>query len=239
MSVIGIGPPSVAEDCLGQPIVGLAAPEVVHVVPPAGSDLRDVLDRARVDVVVTRDPDLLAYAVRAGHLTAPLAWDRTYVLFTIGAGTDLAMPADAYALARDAVTADVTPAGVGPRHTGPVDVCARPDTVRRRDPERVVAYPAGDAIGQQLAERIAAVGWVPRATRVLPVAGDSVVEALARWQVAAAVLAIPRGEPAVCGATTAVPLVDSRAHAIVRRGSGAAFVVGRDGGLWFVKRGAP
>ena len=37
--------------------------------------------------------------------------------------------------------------------------------------------------------------------------------------------------------TDAVPLVDSRAHVIVRRGSGAALLVAPDGTLQFIRRG--
>jgi hypothetical protein len=67
----------------------------------------------------------------------------------------------------------------------------------------------------------------------------------ATGRVAAAVIALPRDPRAQCGTANAplpwrgIPLVDSRAHVIVRRGSGAAFTIGADGSLRFMRMGAP
>jgi hypothetical protein len=230
--------------------------------PAPETDLRDVLDRGlpathapRPDVVVTRDPNVLAYATSsADYFTVALPYDRTYVLAAIDPATAIPSQADREALARDAVMADTrgaTPpfAWLSPTCTA---LAARPTA----PPKSVVAYASGDAIARQLAERIVALAsarerpaWLPAsvassgaALRVAAIAADSIAIAIATGRAVAAVVALRRdprtrcGTPAVPLAWQAVPLVDSRAHVIVRRGSGAAFIIGVDGTLRFVRR---
>jgi hypothetical protein len=241
---------------------------VVNVPVPPGTDLRDLLDRGipgtsgvRPDVVVTRDPDVLAYAARdSSYFSVPLPWDRTYILAVPGADSSALPPApppDARdALARDAVSADAR-AAIPPFWWMSDSACAEiiPVVAQAR---RVVAYPAGDAIARQLAERIAALaasrtaprwlpqpltGQLPSPVRVSGVPRDSLVAALASGQAVAAVYDYPTVRPPACGDAMPVIangallfLVDSRAHALLRRGSGAAFLQRRDGSLEYVRR---
>jgi hypothetical protein len=74
---------------------------------------------------------------------------------------------------------------------------------------------------------------------------DSIVSALTTNRASAAVIPLGRDWTTTCGTSYndkvpegAIPLVDARAHIIIRRGSGAAVLVGANGTLHFVKRGA-
>lgn len=256
-------------DCEGRPLPALDAPALVALTLAPGTDLRDVLDRGlpasggpRPDVVVTRDPDVLAYATRrADYLVSPLGWNRTYVLVDARAETAAVVPpAEARdALARDAVSADARGAAAPfPWLSDPA--CFAPGPEPGGAARSVVAYATDDAIARQLAERIVALaaaperpGWIPAAlartgggpARVLPVPGDSIPAVLAAGRATAAIIALARDPGAACGTPQApmpgrgAPLVDSRAHAIIRRGSGATAIIGADGTLRFRRRGAP
>jgi len=239
-------------------------PIVVAESPVAGVDLRDVLDRGlvasngpRPDVVVTRDPAVVSYAAGSrDYITVVLPYDRTYVL--VSADTSpLPTPADRDALARNAVTADARGAKEPFAWLADTSCTGAPGSPAASP--GIVAYAADDPIARQLAERIVALAaarpapaWVPgnlssRATglRVAAMWGDSITAALATGRAAAAIIGITRGPLTHCGVPAAplawrgVPLVDSRAHAIVRRGSGAAFVINDDGTLHFVRRKSP
>lgn len=247
-----------------------ARPMVDSVPLPRGADLRDLLDRGlpvpgnpRVDVLVTRDPEALAYAAQlGGYRSVPLPWDRTYVLVAPIADSSAATPTAEQrdALARDAVQADAR--GAEPPFWWQRDAGCTGGAVRfAGGAPRVVGYAADDPIARQLAERIVALAggrdslaWLPRrltATAAGPIraAGFAPValnNALAAGQIVAFVGAYPRTRPAVCTGTTRVPvgatllpLVDSRAHALVRRGSGAAFFIRSDGSLRFVPNPTP
>ncbi|HVA58265.1 MAG: hypothetical protein WBQ26_15125 [Gemmatimonadaceae bacterium] len=226
---------------------------------PPGTDLRDVLDRgipgagaARADLVFTRDPGVLAYAARRDDYRAvALPWDRTYALVVPNA--DSTAPPDSVereALARDAVRSDARGAA-GPFWWQGDTTCNLPAPGAAALP--VVGFAAGDSIGRELAERIVALAtspgrpaWIPPELgasrrgplRTAPMAADSLGEAIASGRVAAAVLAYPRIRPPGCdaarrtpaGAAT-IPLIDSRAHVLIRRGSGAAFYIVTDGSI--------
>jgi hypothetical protein len=240
----------------------------VSLAPPPGTDLRDLLDERlvaaggrRPDVLVTRDADVLAYAGRrSDYVTAALPWNSTYVLVAARPIPAATVPSSAErdALARDAVTADARGAAEPfAWRDDPGCVAAMP--VRPTAPRLVVAYAAGDAIARQLAERIvslsgasplpawlaAALGQPARAARIAAVPADSIPDVLAAGRAAAAVLPLARDPRTPCGTRDnarvpagAIPLVDSRAHVIVRRGSGAALLVAPDGSLHFIRWGA-
>jgi len=241
-----------------------APPVIITESPTPGSDLRDVLDRGpatarapRPDVVVTRDPNVLAYAARsAEYFTVALPYNRTYLLVSVDSAFAVPSPAERGALARDAVTADAR--GAAEPFAWLADAsCIAPFILPLAPPRSIVAYPAGDEIARQLAERIVALAaartrpaWLPAnlasgAPRILAVTADSIDAELATGRAAAAIVALPRDPRARCGTSRAsvpwrgVPLVDSRAHVIVRRGSGAAFIIGADGTLRFTRRIAP
>jgi hypothetical protein len=238
------------------------SPVVITETPAPGTDLRDVLDRGlqathapRPDILVTPDPNVLAYATSsAGYFTVVLPWSRTYVLVAADSASMVPSQAERDALARDAVTGDAR--GAAPPFAWLTDSgCFAPLAHPSTAPRPVVAYAAGDAIARQLAERIVALadartrpGWLPASLasgatpRVAAIAVDSVADALASGRAAAAVVAFARDPRTRCGTSSAllawrgVPLVDSRAHVIVRRGSGAAFTIGAYGTLRFVRR---
>jgi hypothetical protein len=248
------------------------APILKFVSIPAGTDLRDALDRgvpgaglSRVDVLVTRDPDVLAYADRRAELRAiPLPWDRTYVLVAQSEQAPtpdprVPSPESRSALARDAITTSAR--GAEPPFWWQEDsACVAPAAPHLESMRREVGYPAGDLTARQLAERMVAVAtsssrpdWIPptlpsesRAQlRIAALAPDSIDDALVSGRVAAAVVAYPRAQPAGCGVgprlvanRAIIPLVDSRAHVIVRR-TGVAFSIEGDGGIRFIPGGRP
>jgi hypothetical protein len=217
----------------------------------------------RPDVIVTRDADVLAYAAGpAGYLIAALPWSATYLLIPARASASITLPppAERDALARDAVATDARGAAE-PFPWLTDSACAAIAAVPIADPRPVVAYAAGDATARQLAERIVSLAgasaeapWVAAALgrnapggkmRIAALPADSIPKALATGGAAAAVLPIARDPRTVCATAGnarvpagAVPLVDARAHVIVRRGSGAAFTIGADGSLHFFRQSA-
>jgi hypothetical protein len=242
------------------------SPVVITETPDPGADLRDVLDRGlpaahlpRPDVVVTRDPNLLAYAASsADYFTVALPYDRTYFLVAVDSASPAPSQVERDALARDAVTVDARGA-VQPFASIIDTTCLVPFAPPPPPPRPVVAYPASDPIARQLAERIVALvgahprpAWLPAslvsagaAPRIASIDAGSAAYALQGGGAAAAIVAIPRNPHTECGTSDVptpwrgVPLVDSRAHAIVRRGSGTAFIIGAYGTLRFIRRSAP
>ncbi|MDE3127837.1 MAG: hypothetical protein KGL38_07515, partial [Gemmatimonadota bacterium] len=187
--------------------------------------------------------------------SVPLAWDRTYALLVPAADSTIAIPSPAERdeMARDAVQADVRGATLPLPWPGE-GACPGPAGSPPANTPAVLAYAAGDAIARQLAERVVALaspgarpawipGWLARQmARTRPAPRDSIAALLATWRAGAAVTYFARVPQFPCdslGAVppgyAAVPLVDSRAHALVRRGSGVAFYVTDDGGLRFVR----
>ncbi len=250
--------------------VATASPVVDSLAIPRGADLRDLLDRGRpaagsprVDVLVTRDPDVLSYAAQLGtYRSVALPWDRTYTLVAPHLDSAIASPSmeQRDALARDAVQADAR--GAQPPFWWDTDTTCATGTPRYSvGAPRIVGYPADDPIARQLAERIVALAsahdtppWIPSTLssptagplRTVGLAPTGLNDALASGQVAAFVTALPRQQPATCNpatrvpaGATLVPLVDSRAHALMRRGSGAAFYIEGDGTLRFVSTRTP
>ncbi len=189
---------------------------------PAGDDLRDAVDHG-ADLIVTADPDLLDYAARRPATTiVPLPWDRTYylVLPAESAGVAGAVPADTAgfraSLARDAVRVDARAAADSGAHCpgeGEVGGAA--------GRSGAVAYPKGERTAEALAERIVALAH-PAELQVQPLEPDTFARALARGEARAFI--VPRvSRTAGCAdwpaGSTAVPLVETRRHAIVRRGA--------------------
>jgi len=266
-----IGPPlrdglPASTDCAGSPMPATTPPPVVFDTLPAGTDLRDVLDRGlpgadgrRPDVVITRDPDVLAYAARRDDYTSrALPWDRTYALLAPAAdSTPVALTAgERDALARDAVQADAR--GAEPPFPWAGDSSCTTPATAARNTAAVLGYAAGDPVARQLAERVVALAasgsrpaWIPpelaRASlRIRAISSSSIEGALSAGTIAGAISAFYREPPFTCGEPgpvppgyAAIPLVDSRAHVLVRRGSGVAFYIAHDGQLRFTRRPAP
>ncbi len=203
---------------------------------PPGLDGRDVLDREapRVDLLVTRDPETADYARDRGDLSVvPLAWDRTYALVEPAGGDAVPTPAERTALARDAVRA-VARAAVPP-YWWERDPACRRDSVSIPVgglPEGIL-YRTRDPVARALAERVVALAgqttapaWLSWPAAPLRVAGgDERALAGARSRLGAvAIVDLPRvPAPACLGAGLApglrlVPLIETRAHVVTRRG---------------------
>jgi hypothetical protein len=261
--IVGIEPgtsPAISSDC--ERYASARSPVVVAETPGPGVDLRDILDRGltaagarRPDVTVTRDPAVIAYAsAGSDYFAVTLPWDRTYALVSDDSSPAAPSQTERNALARDAVAADVRGA-MEPFAWLDDPACLAHVTPASVSSKSVVAYPENDAIARQLAERLVALAaaparlaWLPAAltasgsTRAFAMAADSIPAALAGGRAAAAVVALTRDPRSACAtsnrppASHVAPLVDSRAHALVRRGSGAAFIVGANGTLRFIRR---
>ena len=229
-------------------------------------DARDALDEG-VDVLVTTDPQAIAYALSRPDLESlPLPWDRSYVLITPPAagapenaspGADSSAVALRAALARDAVREEARPSD-GPYWWDDAPSCAGEPAghasiaASSAAPTGRIAYPERDAVARELAERLVALAAIhaPALASAAPTLGhsaalratglppDELARALAAGGDAAYVLPLPartldpcrdaralrRSAPWLGGAgaapfSTLVPLVDTRARAIVRRGT--------------------
>lgn len=229
---IGTGPYRLPESdpapAILEPVAAAGRP-VRLLAPPR--DLRDAMD-AGVDIMVTDDPGTLAYAAqRSGFASVPLPWSRTYalVLRTPADSAAVVVPGFREALARDAVRVEarsaagdsLTPACPSPRSTAVGEAPPSPGSPART--AGAIAYPSADAAARDLAARLAALG-VAGARAVLPLDEDALLASLRAGHEAAYVLPLPRtlapcrDIPVPAGAAV-VPLVDTRAHVIVRSGA--------------------
>jgi hypothetical protein len=195
---------------------------------PATGDLRDAIDGS-VDLVVSGDPDLLEYAGgRPGLTRVPLPWRRLYILLlpSGGPGGSL-LPSDTAgfraALAHSAVRTDARPAG--PVTWADSAAHCAPASTRPGLPSKAIAYPAGDPTARELAERLVALGG-PAAPMVRPLEPDSFAAALRRGDAGGFIVSGPLTAPVPCvqsagwpSGARVIPLVETRAHAVVRRGA--------------------
>jgi hypothetical protein len=192
-------------------------------------DPRDALDQG-ADVLVTRDPSVLEYvAARPEFVSFSLPWTRTYVLLEVGSRTDSLSRITAD---RQLVRSLTDAAGVDARAAEPPfwwsDLSACPqDAVpaSERQPPRVV-YPEGDEVARRLAERVVALTPPGTNMRTAALAPAELAGALRSGSDGAYVLAVPRQSLAPCRdasrwprSASILPLIDSRASVIVRRGS--------------------
>jgi hypothetical protein len=208
---------------------------------PVKRDARDALDQG-VDLVVTRDPALVDYASRNPDLvTFPLPWSRTYVLVeTENQGGNLANvlrdTAAKASLARDAVRAQARiaepPYWWETRSGCPVTSNPPPKSISGR-----VVYPADDEVARGLAERLVALADPAARLQAAGLAASEFATALLAGTERAYILGVPRQSLAPCrdGSSLPVgaavlPLIDTRAQAIVRKGA-PPLAVGWDGTL--------
>jgi hypothetical protein len=198
----------------------------------AGNDARDLVD-AGAGLLVTRDPRAWGYvAGRDDWVSQPLAWDRTYGLASSALGDRPPAVFDASFL--EALARDVVP-GDG-RAAPPADAAAACSSgavapgLRHR-----VVYQRGDPVARAMAERLVARADAELAqllggdrTRggvtAVGLADADFDAARARGDDLAYVVATRGADPPRCAA----PLVQTRAHALVRRGTGRV-VRDRDG----------
>jgi hypothetical protein len=201
-------------------------PEIDFLLAPLG-DPRDVLDRG-VDLMVIRERSVLEYAAgRPEFQSFPLPWTRTYVLIQAPGSPVLQIAGtepERTSLARDAVPVDARPAE-SPEWWSR-EACsgeAPPDSTRPLVAPRV-AYLRGDEVARSLAERVVAVAGRGVRLRTLALDSDALGTALLAGSEQAYVLALPRQTLVHCAEDLPAgwpvqPLIDTRAHAIVRNGS--------------------
>jgi hypothetical protein len=219
---------------------GGAAP--LRVIAATG-DARDLLD-ADVDLLLTRNPAALDYAgTLAQFERVPLAWQRTYLLLTPArTRPSPALTADArQALAVDAVRGDARGAQ-GPFWWEMPAGCAATLAAPRAPSTAVprVVYDANDAAARDLAERFVGLRHYPRA---IGLAGQALAQARRLGGDAGYVVSVESRPLDPCRAlqvlvesapwldpATITPLVDTRLHAIIRRGRSGLSAEG-DGGM--------
>jgi hypothetical protein len=201
---------------------------VVEVRVNRTGDLRDALD-AGADLVVTRDPSVIDYAAgRAEFETFPLPWDRTYVLIERPGVEPLPASVSSDSIRRSltqgAVRADAREAEPPFWWHNP---CAIEVSMHVRRPSTAqLGYPRTDPIARQLAERLIALAGDSLQLRVVGLEIEGFSAATTLGSERAYVFALPYRPLTPCAEATfwtrkgrLVPLIDSRAHAIVRRGS--------------------
>ncbi len=204
-----------------------AGPTEFRVEP--GGDPRDALDRG-ADLLVTRDPSLVEYGSGRSELAPlPLPWSRTYVLvwsrkqdeLTV----DLSAPGPRSSLARDAVRASA-------REAEPpywwVDRTACPDssTIASGTPSPRIVYRKDDEVARRLAERIVALARTGSSLRAVGLESAAFAQSLESAADGAYVVGLPRQTLVPCrdaprwpAGAKLLPLIDTRAYAILRKGT--------------------
>ena len=194
-----------------------------------GEDPRDGLDRGS-DILVTRNPAVVEYAARQPEFVSfPLPWTRTYVLLQPANRSDpLALnssdPPVQTSLA-EAARVDARPAEP-PFWWTELSGC-RADTAPgpQRRSARVV-YDESDDVARRLAERVVALTPPGTDLRAVALKPTELGPALRTGSERAYILAVPKRSLAPCRDSSAwpraasmLPLIDTRAFLIVRRGS--------------------
>jgi hypothetical protein len=202
-------------------------PAVIRFRIEPNSDPRDALDRG-ADLVVTRDPALVDYvAGRAEFATFPLPWSRTYVMLQPAAVEPLDIvkgEAQRRSLARDAVSADARafepPLWFNNLAACPTSVASGPTATSPR-----IVYIRGDEVARGLAERIVALAGSGSGLRATALEPSEFATLLRTGSERAYVVAVASHMLASCPSADwphrvrIQPLIDTRAHAIVRRGA--------------------
>jgi hypothetical protein len=193
-------------------------------------DPRDAIDRG-IDLAVTRDPAIIEYVAGRSELeTYPLPWSRTYVLLQPSGTQRLTIVDDSVrrSLARDAVRAEARPAEP-PFWWDSLSACAGgADSARQPLTASRIVYPRDDEVARGLAERLVALAGPGTSLRAAALGPAEIAAALRDQTERAFVIAAPRASLAPCHDASAwppgvsiQPLIDTRARAIVRRGSAA------------------
>jgi hypothetical protein len=189
-------------------------------------DARDALEGG-ADIVIASSTSLREYAEgRPEFASFPLPWSGSYVLLQPRGVPPLRIRGlDSRSLARDAVEADaqaadslgwLNQAGSCP-HSHPT---AEPAASGR------IVYEQGDAVARALAERMVAIAEPGKGWRTLEMVPAELANSLERGSESAYVLAVPRQTHAPCresagwpAGAQVWPLIETRAHAIVRKGA--------------------
>jgi hypothetical protein len=239
---------SSASPAILSPIDTLRAGWVMLIrIAEADADPRDLMDRG-ADVVITADPAALEYARHRPDLRlVPLAWSTTYALVTPPGSPPPPIPPSLRAeLARDVVRAEARPAE-GPEWWESRSACGAP--APSASGRRVaLAIPSRDATARAIGERmVALLGRESPGLRLVEYGADEFGAALADGRASVFVVPLQRLAPGTPGCpegyhlplgSTVVPLVDTRATAVLRPGV-PAFRIQGDGSIRFVPPGAP
>jgi hypothetical protein len=205
-----------------------AGPTEFRVEP--GTDPRDALDRG-ADLLVTRDPSLVDYGSGRSELAPfPLPWSRTYVLvwsreqpdeLTV----DLSAPAVRSSLARDAVRASAR-AAEPPYWWTDRNQCPDSSTISPATPSPRIVYSKDDEVARRLAERIVALARTGSSLRAVGLDSDAFAGAVESGADRAYVVGLPRQTVVPCrdalrwpAGARLLPLIDTRAYAIIRKGT--------------------
>jgi hypothetical protein len=203
-------------------------PRGVKLEVQAGLDPRDALDRG-ADLLLTRDPALIEYlAGRPEFAAFPLPWSRSYVLVQPDAAEPLAIlgaETDRRSLAHDAVSADAR-AAEPPFWWNEVAACPARVTSGARPSASRVVYLRGDEVARGLAERIVALSGAGTGLRAAALERMEFATQLRNGSDRAYVVPLPRQTLAPCRELAALPygariqpLIETRAHLIVRKGA--------------------
>jgi len=196
-------------------------------------DVRDAIDRG-ADLAVTRDPAIVEYvAGRPEFETYPLPWSVTYILLQPAGAPSLAVSGDSVrrSLARDAVRAEARPAEP-PFWWDSLAGCAGgTDSEGQQLTASRLVYPREDEVARGLAERLVALAGTGTSLRAAGLGPAELSAALRDGTERGLVIAAPRESLAPCrdasgwpSGASIQPLIDTRARAIVRRGSPALAV---------------
>ncbi len=184
--------------------------------PFSAAGARDALDE-RADALVTDDAAVLDYAAaRPEYVSVPLTWNRTYALLapfglrlTRGDLDDLRR-----AVHVDARAAEPCDGGAGGAADGP-------GTVLDGFLPRRITYPRADRTARDLADRLVARSLLGQGMVAAGLAPNGFAASVARKSDGVYVVSIP-GPAGRCRAGEQglflVPLLETRSHALVRRG---------------------
>jgi hypothetical protein len=200
-------------------------------------DVRDALDSG-VDLLVTRDLDLAGYAARHRDLqTFPLPWSETYALVQPSNSDTLQGFAEADSVRQSLAEAVRSDARATSPEWAPPRCRGAPSTSGSGPPAARVVHRAGDAVARGLAERIVALNGADPRLRVEALSDSAFTASLRAGTARGYIVALSLYRDDSCTGVVALPpaasirpLIDTRARAIVRRGS-PALTIDWDGTL--------
>jgi hypothetical protein len=228
-------------------VPGVARP-VLKLTTVAANSARDALDEG-VDLLVTSDPAAREYAgTRPEYIDAPLDWNRSYVLLApSGNALNLAglrresLPQAVRVEGRPAEGVDGGPFWFEDLHA--CDLRAVRDTTAPRPARRRVVYSQADRGAADLAARLVGLGVLGQGAVATGLSPGAFELALRAGNEAAYLIPVQRRVfdrcraalelPAWSGGARIVPLIDTRSHALLRRGL-PRLAIDWDGTLRFV-----
>jgi hypothetical protein len=196
---------------------------------PLERDPRDALDQ-EVDLVVTRDPALVDYVSnRADFATFALPWSRTYVLLEARGHGELAgalnTPSVRSSLAKDAVRASAR-TSEPPYWWSEHAACRTAPMLHSGAVSSRIVYRKNDEVARGLTERIVALASATAGLRAVGLDTAEFAAALRNGSSRGYVIALPRQSLAPCRDASLLPaegqllpLIDTRAYAIARKGT--------------------